>query len=380
MCECEKELALQFLPYQVKFGSHYGTSIRFPVSGFASKMCKECRGEKEKAHPRAAIYGQKGKVERFYWREIYKTYLESVRSFLKEQKIVVKNIIEFERKFPQKAKTLKKESKKHWQGLHKKSPKYCLKELTEAAFLSKVEVPQKHVDFKYAQIQKGNHKIGKWVNQKGKLVSPEDIAIEWYETQGFSARKCERRLISVLVAIFCSSVIQDKKDPQTRLSMRSSTKDWSPQNRDSPLIQFLLPEDFGSKKYFERRAKKFNELFQKLRNSDMRRLYEEILAPSELLRDYLWVNNNEAEELGRIALKVMPQELVLKCINWGIHNFWDRQPGWPDLFILKNSHFKFVEVKTPKDKLSLDQMQWFAWAIKENVPCEILRINKKKLK
>jgi len=48
---------------------------------------------------------QKGKVDSFYLREIYKTYLESVRSFLKEQTIVVKNIIEFERNFPQKAKT-----------------------------------------------------------------------------------------------------------------------------------------------------------------------------------------------------------------------------------------------------------------------------------
>lgn len=50
MCDCEKELALQFLPYQTKFGTEYGTQLKYPVSGFAEKICKECRGEKEEAH------------------------------------------------------------------------------------------------------------------------------------------------------------------------------------------------------------------------------------------------------------------------------------------------------------------------------------------
>lgn len=376
MCECERELALQFLFHQVRFGREYSTQLRYPVSGFAKNICNACQGKKEEAHPRAAIYGQKGKVERFYWREIYKTYLERVQSFLKEKKIVVKDIIEFERKFPKKAKLMRKDAKKVWQLLHKDSPKYYLKELTEAAFLSKVKVPQRYLAFEYAQIQKGNQKIGKWVNQKGNFVSPEDIAIEWFENEGFSAKKCERKLISVLVGTFCFSVIQDPKDPRIRLSMRGSTKGWTPKNRDTPLIQFLLPEDFGNNEYFKRRSKAFNNLLESLKNADMKNLFEELLSPSESLRDYLWVNDDDAVELGRIALRVMSKGLVLKCINWGIRHFWDRQSGWADLLVFNADEFKFVEVKSPKDKLSLEQMNWFKWAINEDVPCEILRLKK----
>ena len=70
VCRCEKELALTFLPHQVHHAQEYGTRKQFRVTGFAPKMCAECREEIEMPHPRAAIYGQKGKVERYYWREI----------------------------------------------------------------------------------------------------------------------------------------------------------------------------------------------------------------------------------------------------------------------------------------------------------------------
>jgi len=89
------------------------------------------------------------------------------------------------------------------------------------------------------------------------------------------------------------------------------------------------------------------------------------------------VNDDEAVELGRIALRVMPQSLVLKCIGWAVRDFWNRQPGWPDLFVFRTNEFQFVEVKTPHDKLSLEQMSWFKWAIEEAaIPCEIFRLRK----
>ena len=128
ICECERELVLTFLPYQVRFGSEYGTQKRYSVTGFSPNMCAKCRGEKEEAHPRAAIYGQKGKVERYYWREIFKTYCEYILDWMHDQDIGVTDIIEIESRFPQKAKELKKLAKKYWQDVHKKSPKYDLKE------------------------------------------------------------------------------------------------------------------------------------------------------------------------------------------------------------------------------------------------------------
>jgi len=105
--------------------------------------------------------------------------------------------------------------------------------------------------------------------------------------------------------------------------------------------------------------------------------FEELLDASKTLRDYLWVNDDEAVELGRIALKVMPQSLVLKCIDWTVRDFWNRQPGWPDLFVFRTNDYRFVEVKTPHDRLSQEQMTWFKWAIEEAaIPCEIFRLRK----
>jgi hypothetical protein len=103
--------------------------------------------------------------------------------------------------------------------------------------------------------------------------------------------------------------------------------------------------------------------------------YDYFLGVSPHLRDYLWVNNYESEEITRIFLTVVPDEITFKVIEWGIKHFWDRQTGWPDLFFLKDKDFFFVEVKGPNDKLSPDQMNWFEWVIKNNIfKCFICKV------
>jgi hypothetical protein len=118
MCACERELALTFLPHQTRYGTEYGTHRRYVVAGFASKICLECRGQPEQSHPRAAIWGRKGKVERYYWREIHRTYLEIARSWMAEHNIVIKDVLELASRFPGEIKTFKKEAKKQWQQRH----------------------------------------------------------------------------------------------------------------------------------------------------------------------------------------------------------------------------------------------------------------------
>jgi hypothetical protein len=372
MCECERDLALQVLPHQVSCGTQYGTHLTYPISGFAKSICRLCRGEREEEHPRAAIYGQKGKVERYYWREIYKTYLEIVRSFLAEQEITVEDIIEFERKFPKTAKDMKKEARKIWQVHRKNEPMYDLQEPTEASFLKEVHVLQKYLDFKYVQILRKNQKIGKWVGKTGVLLSAENVVTEWYNGLGFSVKKCERKLITVLVGTFCNSVITDPSDPRRVWNFSKDRKNIVP-----AILNSLIPADFGSKEYFKRRSEGFYSLFENLEKADMRELFEKLLEPSRSFRRYLGAYDNETLELGRTALRVMPQPLVLKCIDWAIREFWHRQSGWADFFVFNENEFKFVEVKSPHDELSLEQMNWFKWAIEEaSIPCEIIRLTR----
>jgi len=378
MCECEKELAFTFLPHQTQFGTEYGTRGRYPVSGFAAKICAECRGEIEEAHPRAAIYGQKGKIERYYWREVYKTYLSMVLDFVTQNNKHVKNIIEFERRFKATSKKMKKAARKIWQEKHNQNPKYDTTEITESAFLSQVMIPEIEVYAKYTQIQKGKQRVGKWISDSGEKVTAEVIATEYYRKLGFNVYRCERKLISSLVGTFCSLVIQDPEDPKNLIAMRHSTKGWTSTNKNTPLVFFSLPQDFGSHEYFYRRKKEFSKLFTELRKThELKGLFDQFLKPSTSLRDYLWVNDDYSVELTRIALKVIPKEIIVDFIEWTIKHFWNRQPGWPDLLIIKPNQYRFVEVKSPHDKLSLDQMQWFKWAIeKEKIPCEICRVKK----
>lgn len=139
-----------------------------------------------------------------------------------------------------------------------------------------------------------------------------------------------------------------------------------------------LPNDFGSNQFFHRKKEYFLEWLNILKKSD--RLigqYDYFLGVSSHLRDYLWVNNYESEEITRKFLTVVPDEITFKVIEWGIEHFWDKQTGWPDLFVVKDRDFFFVEVKGPNDKLSPDQMNWFEWIVKNNIfKCFICKVKK----
>src|SRR5437016_1591479 len=119
MCQCEKQLASAFLPHQVRSAQESGTRKRFVVNGFASDLCLECRGLNEEPHPRAAIYNQKGKVQRFYWREIFKTYCGYILEWLSANSEQVNDILDFQKRFPEVAKHLRKEARACWQRIHK---------------------------------------------------------------------------------------------------------------------------------------------------------------------------------------------------------------------------------------------------------------------
>lgn len=350
MCECEKELGLRFLPHQLTYGTEYGTQKRYRVTAFAQNICLTCRGENEAAHPLA--YGSK--VERYYWREISKTYFTMVLDWLTEKSVQTKDIVEFESRFPKEAKRMKKEAKKIWSKRHKETPKYIIDEPTEANFLMEIKVPEQHLTAKYVEIKEKRKKIRKWINEAGTPCSVEEYVADWYKTKDFSVRRCESRLISILVGTFCVPVILDHNNS----------------------IRNALMSGFGSHEFYKSKLKEFEELVIDMKQAkDLQILFEDLLNSSKGLRSYLGVNDNESIELGRIAIRTMPKTVILQCIKWGFQYFWDHRPGWPDLFVFNDNSYLFVEVKSQHDKLSLSQMKWFRWAVQEvNIPCEIVRV------
>jgi hypothetical protein len=368
----------RFCLIKTREAQEYGTRRRLRVDGFAVGMCAACRAGAEEAHPRAAIWGQKEKIKRFYWREIFKTKCELAEKWLEENGEPVKDILEFQSRFSDVASEIEKRARRYWQEQHKTHPKYDLSEITESQFLSRVNIPMTEIEARYVQIPTGSQNIGKWIGQDGNKVSAEEFAREWLTTKGFRVLKCERTLITCWFGALLADVVQDPSDPRQQECSRGSTRGWSPSNRNTPLISFLLPEDFGSHEYFSRRRSTFETKFEALNRvgTPLVALFHELLPSSETLRDYLWVVEDESVAIAREALEVLPPSVVLQCLRWVAENFWERQPGWPDLFVYNVDGFRFVEVKSPHDRLSQEQMQWFEWAVESEIPCELLRIKR----
>jgi hypothetical protein len=327
----------------------------------------------------AAIRGRKGKVERFYWREITKTFHSLARSWLLQNDKHVANIIEFRSRFSDAAKALRKQALQYWQGEHRKKPKYDMSEPTVKELHNDVDVPETIVFAQYVQVPRAEQKLGKWRNSSGELVSAELIASEFYRSQGWTTHLCERKLASVLYGTFCFSVVQDEDDPQVRIGYRKSTRGWIDAKRNTELIAIPLPQDFGSTAHFKRRSAEYAPLFSFLRSENLSDVFEEWLGPSESLRDYLWANDDAPVALGRNVLRAVPAASVVGWIEWIAGDFWHRQPGWPDLFLVRDAAYRFAEVKSPHDELSQEQMRWFKWALREaGVPCEVCRVRRSK--
>lgn len=378
-CSCEQKLADAFLPHQAKIGTEFGTQRRVPVDGVAP-ICASCRGVVELPHPKTQSRHSGEKIERYYWREIFRTYCERVLSALGGD-FLHSDITAFEVAEPKLARRLKREARKFWQDVHRHNPRYDTRERTQAQFLGTLKVPNVCIAAEYVQIERGGNLVGRWLAQDGTPVSVEYLVQQRLRAGGEHPIECERKLIGVWVATFLGVAIQDAADPFSQVAMRNSTVGWTPRNRNTSLIRFRLPRDFGSAAYYERRASILDTWILGVRTCrDIVALYDRLLDETELIRDYLWVADSSAIELGRAALEVIDRKTVALMIDWAIRNFWERQPGWPDFLVRaapgNKPPYRFSEVKSPADVLSLHQMKWFEWATKNEIPCELIMVKR----
>jgi hypothetical protein len=368
ICSCERDFALRHLAHQVRFGRVLETQERVPVNGFADRMCAECRGLPEQPHPKAAIYGLKGKVERFYWREIIKTQFELTAE-------------RYGRSIPPsplEARKIRREALEKWKQVHRKTPKYDMTEQTEASFLREVVIPTRDLLGDYLTVEKDGQRLGKWKTSDGKLMSPEELVAMDAESQGYVVLRCERALISCLTATFLGQTIQDPYDPEVRPTYRGSTVGWTSSNRSTATIEIPLPTDFGTPGYSLRRGDQIQrELAALASGPSLLHAFDERLPFTISLRDYLWVAQPEVVDRTRVALRHLPLRVVLDSLAWVIGHLWARITGWPDLLLLSGDSYRFSEVKSPHDELSAEQMQWFRWARgSAEISCEIVRVRK----
>lgn len=376
ICECDKEMLSRLFPHQLRIGEEYETT-GYVINGFAEKICFKCKGFKEEPHPKAKIYGLRKKVDRFYWREIEYRYYQHILGYIKENKLQIKDIFDFNKRYPEESKKFREESRIFWKNEHKRKPKYDTKEMNEEEFLKKVKVPVETISAKYELV----NNVGRWITSKGERVSPERYVMEYYKEKGYDVFRCERRLISTLVGAYLITPIwEDKKAKLVYFGPRGKLRTTKTEGINKHgLIALHQALDFGTEQFYKRNKDNFNEWLDHNSKFGLISLYDYFLANSWELRDYLWVYNQESEELTRKFLKTVPDKTTIHLIKWTIQDFWNRETGWPDLFVVKDKEYWFIEVKSPYDRLSNDQMRWFEWVISNNiVTCKICKLKRSK--
>src|SRR3984893_12671159 len=104
----------------------------------------------------------------------------------------------------------------------------------------------------------------------------------------------------VLFGVYFWSVIQDRCDRRVR-TVGILDRHAYDQNRPSEVIWIRLPSDFGSPDYSRRRAKAITKHLSAIgeTRAELLELFDNWLAPSVGLRQYLWAHRRESIETAR---------------------------------------------------------------------------------
>jgi hypothetical protein len=345
-----------------------------PVDGFAPGICHHCRGIALPPAPKATLRNRKGKVQRYYWREINQLIFAELVAWMDNHNLHL-TLGELRKRFPDVVRNCEREALEFWKAEHKRIPRYGTKERDQESFLQTVSVPVSELRARYeVSLANNQHPLGRFRDMADQLVSAEQLARQHYENAGWDVHNCERQLINSLSAVLLSTVYQDPNDPRLMTGLRGSTAPGA--DRASPeVVTVTLPDDFGTPANYLRRDDAYARRLDELRASpDFVREFERLIESSWAIREYLAVHDAELV-LARRAIEVIPRATLCGMLDWTLRDFWNRRRGWPDLLIARPGAYRFVEVKTKKDRLSQEQMIWFGWACGAgNVACEILKI------
>lgn len=343
MCSCDREFGEKHLPHQLHQGCVLETQQHVPVThGFVDSICPECQGQVVSA-PKAPMPGWTSKIKRYYWREIF---FGTVRRLEKEGHAQPTSLISSDLWNSAEAivvEELKRE--------HEKNPKYEYTDIPQSETISENDVRVIEVTASYVKGYKGRAVI----EYDGQHVSVEEFGDRLYEGQGYSVILCESLPFHVLFGVFTWPLIQDEEDTLLRLSSFGERKA-AQRGESSPVIWTSLPADFGTPGYYTRREAEIRRYLQNLEN--LKSLFDEWLEDSWELRQYLWAHDPVGVEKARELTTILSDDELRSILNYLLMDYWKNYCGWPDLFIHDGRSHRFVEVKSSKDKLSPDQMNW----------------------
>jgi hypothetical protein len=132
------------------------------------------------------------------------------------------------------------------------------------------------------------------------------------------------------------------------------------QRRPSEVIWIPLPSDFGTPDYARRRAKAITKHLSAIAetSAELLGLFDNWLAPSVGLRQYLWAHRRESIETARKLIELIPPVVLKTVLGYLVLNYWEHHSGWPDLLVYRANQWFLAEVKSWRDKLNENQKRW----------------------
>jgi len=129
------------------------------------------------------------------------------------------------------------------------------------------------------------------------LCRVEEFVARYFRRSGFEATFLESAPFHVLFGVYFWPVIQDRSDPRVRMVGIGGRHAYD-QRLPSELMWIQHPSDFGTADYARRRAKAITKHLAAIAEdgAELLRLFDNWLAPSVGLRQYLWAHRREAIE------------------------------------------------------------------------------------
>lgn len=379
MCSCDKKYGEKFLPHQLTWVLDRNTMERIPVThGFQEKICNTCKGLPEEAHPIKAGYGYTSKIQRYYWREIWR--LTTIRFAAWAEMQGYPSNYQAIGKHPGVHKRIKKEVTDEIKKIHAQSPKYVFNDVSEEKFLKEHPVEQiiLHAEKDLANKDKKAH-----VFHEGKSYTVEDFVQIYYQKKGYKTLTVESRPWHVIFGIYMHLLIEDPFDEKNDKPKGFGNRDdFDNKVKPSRLIWMFKPDDFGSAYYAKRRKKAIIKYFKEMvpkNKSNYMWTFDYSLPHSENFRQYLWAHRKEDIAVAKTLIEVLPSDILTRVLRYLIEDYWNRYLGFPDLFVYNNEEFFFTEVKFSSDKLSGEQRNWIVGnETILHLPFKLVKVHNKK--
>jgi VRR-NUC domain len=191
------------------------------------------------------------------------------------------------------------------------------------------------------------------------LCRVEEFAARHFRRSGFEATFLESAPFQLLFCVYFWSVIQDPCDRRVR-TVGILDRPACDQRRPSEVIWIRLPSDFGTPDYARRRVKAITSHLSAIgeTRAELLELFDNWLAPSVDLRQYLWAHRRESIETARKLIELIPPVVLKSVLGYLVLNYWGHRSGWPDLLVYRTNQWFLAEVKSCSDKLNENQKRW----------------------